>query len=143
MGKGVAAMKTNKTEYQILSPVFEDCWKIFSAHFPHLPHPVMRIGRNKKTWGICYHYTPARISLSKHLARTTLEFQQHVIFHELCHIIYPNHRREFYDLLDCLRKRGGALADLAVLIVDINDDTIKEITFDRYGRKIIDKFVKK
>ena len=100
MGKGVAVMKTNKTEYQILSPVFEECWKIFSAHFPHLQQPIMRIGRNKKTWGICYHSTPARISLSKHLARTTLEFQQHVIFHELCHIIYPNHRREFYDLLD-------------------------------------------
>ena len=100
MGKGVAAMKTNKTEYQILSPVFEDCWKIFSAHFPHLQHPIMRIGRNKKTWGICYHCTPARFSLSKRLARTPLEFQQHVIFHELCHLIYPNHRREFYDLLD-------------------------------------------
>lgn len=100
MGKGIATMKTDKTEYQILSPVFEDCWKIFSAHFPHLQQPVMRIGRNKKTWGICYHSTPTRISLSKRLARTTLEFQQHVIFHELCHIIYPNHRREFYDLLD-------------------------------------------
>jgi hypothetical protein len=100
MGKGVAAMKANKTEYQILSPVFEDCWKIFSAHFPHLQHPIMRIGRNKKTWGICYHYTQVRITLNKRLARTTLEFQHHVIFHELCHLIYPNHRREFYDLLD-------------------------------------------
>lgn len=100
MGKVVAAMKTDKTEYQILSPVFEDCWNKFSAEFPHIPHPIMRIGKNKKTWGLCYHYTPARISLSKRLARTTLEFQQHVIFHELCHIIYPNHRREFYDLLD-------------------------------------------
>ena len=100
MGKVVAAMKTNKTEYQILSPVFEDCWNKFSAEFPHIPHPIMRIGKNKKTWGLCYHYTPARISLSKQLARTTLEFQQHVIFHELCHLIYPNHRREFYDLLD-------------------------------------------
>lgn len=100
MGKGIATMKTDKTEYQILSPVFEDCWNKFSAEFPHIPHPIMRIGKNKKTWGLCYHYTPARISLSKRLARTTLEFQQHVIFHELCHIIYPNHRREFYDLLD-------------------------------------------
>lgn len=93
-------MKTDKTEYQILSPVFEDCWNKFSAEFPHIPHPIMRIGKNKKTWGICYRYTPARISLSKQLARTTLEFQQHVIFHELCHLVYPNHRREFYDLLD-------------------------------------------
>ena len=100
MGKGVAVMKTNKTEYQVLSPVFEDCWKIFSAHFPHLQQPVMRIDRNKKTWGICYHSTPTRISLSKRLARTSLEFQQHVIFHELCHLVYSNHRREFYDLLD-------------------------------------------
>ena len=100
MGKGVAAMKTNKTEYQILSPIFEDCWKIFSAHFPHLLHPIMRIGKNKKTWGLCYGCTPAKNSLSKAQAKMPLKFQQHVIFHELCHIIYPNHRREFYDLLD-------------------------------------------
>lgn len=38
--------------------------------------------------------------MSKALAKMPLKFQQHVIFHELCHIIYPNHRREFYDLLD-------------------------------------------
>ena len=61
----------------------------------------MRIGKNKKTWGLCYGCTPAKISLSKALAKMPLKFQQHVIFHELCHIIYPNHRREFYDLLDC------------------------------------------
>ena len=100
MGKGIATMKTDKTEYQILSPVFEDCWNKFSAEFPHIPHPIMRIGKNKKTWGLCYGCTPAKISLCKALVKKPLEFQQHVIFHELCHIIYPNHRREFYDLLD-------------------------------------------
>ncbi len=100
MGKGIATMKTDKTEYQILSPVFEDCWNKFSAEFPHIPHPIMRIGKNKKTWGLCYGCTPAKISLNKALANMPLKFQQHVIFHELCHIIYPNHRREFYDLLD-------------------------------------------
>ena len=93
-------MKTTTREYQILNPVFEGCWNKFSAKFPHIPHPIMRIGKNKKTWGLCYGCIPAKISLCKNLTKMPLKFQQHVIFHELCHIIYPNHRREFHDLLD-------------------------------------------
>lgn len=33
------------------------------------------------------------------LQDTKTDFVQHVIFHEMCHLIYPNHKREFYDLL--------------------------------------------
>lgn len=33
------------------------------------------------------------------LQDTKTDFVQHVIFHEMCHLIYPNYKRELYDLL--------------------------------------------
>ena len=90
---------------------FKSCWPIFSAKHLAVPCPnvevkklVPHIGGRTSSSG--------EITLNVSLGSQSTEVIRHVIFHELCHLIHPNHSREFYDALDELdplhRKRNGA-----------------------------------
>lgn len=52
----------------------------------------------KSRWGVCY---PAqlKIGLSKYLSFVPKELIEYVILHEFCHLKYPNHSKNFYNLL--------------------------------------------
>lgn len=79
-----------------LTEEFDYCWTIFHPHFPHLQKPAMHLRKLSGAWGICDGQT---ITLTPLLQDAKTDFVQHVIFHEMCHLIYPNHKRKFYDLL--------------------------------------------
>ena len=75
---------------------FEHCWTIFHPHFPHLQKPEFQIRYLSGAWGCC---GASDITLTPLLQDAKTDFVQHIIFHEMCHLIHPNHEREFYDLL--------------------------------------------
>jgi len=52
----------------------------------------------KSTWGVC-RPTVGTITYNKRLVHQPVEFIEYVVLHELCHLLVPNHSREFYDLL--------------------------------------------
>lgn len=55
--------------------------------------------KNMKTrWGSCNH-NKAYINLNLKLLEKSLKAIEYVILHELSHIKYPNHSKEFYDFL--------------------------------------------
>lgn len=59
--------------------------------------PPMRVRRMKKRWGSCT--SSGHILLNLDLIRAPRLCIDYVIAHELCHLKYPNHGTEFYNLL--------------------------------------------
>lgn len=80
-----------------LTEEFDACWEIFHLRFPDLQKPKLRIRSLCKAWGICKGKT--FITLNSNLENAKVDFVRHVIFHEMCHLVYHHHKREFYDLL--------------------------------------------
>ena len=78
---------------------YDYCWTIFSRRFPELPKPKMYVRKMRQKWGVCVQAAESHITLNRCLQKSEVEFVRHVIFHEMCHLLHPNHKREFYDLL--------------------------------------------
>ncbi|MGB0870086.1 MAG: M48 family metallopeptidase [Flavobacteriales bacterium] len=56
------------------------------------------IRKMKSRWGSC-NVVSRNISINLELIKQPIENLEHVIVHELCHIIVPNHSKAFYALL--------------------------------------------
>lgn len=56
------------------------------------------IKKNKTLWGSCNHRF-ARINLNLRLIHKPLKAIEYVILHELTHLKFPHHQKEFYDFL--------------------------------------------
>lgn len=52
----------------------------------------------KSKWGSCSSLK--NVSLSAYLLMAPLQVQEYIIFHELCHLMHPDHSPAFYDLLE-------------------------------------------
>ena len=70
--------------------------KIFKKY--GLNQPKILVRKMKTLWGSC---TPKKdkITLNEYLLKADIRCIQYVILHELAHLIYPNHSKEFYDFL--------------------------------------------
>lgn len=58
------------------------------------------IKNNLTNWGSCS--TKGNINLNLHLMKLSPELQDYVMLHELCHLVHPDHSRDFHKLLDSL-----------------------------------------
>ena len=64
------------------------------------PLPILRIKRMRSRWG---SMSPrGAMSLRHDLIRAPEECIDYVIVHELCHLVHPNHGREFWALVEQL-----------------------------------------
>ena len=70
--------------------------KIFKKYGLDQPHVLVR--KMKTLWGSC---TPNKnkITLNEYLLKADIRCIQYVLLHELAHLLYPNHSKEFYDFL--------------------------------------------
>lgn len=69
---------------------------------PHgVPLPELRIRSMKARWGSCMS-KQGIITLNKKLLCTPRSCIEYVVLHELCHLVHPNHSRQFYELLSAL-----------------------------------------
>lgn len=83
-------------ERKIINHVFEECWNVFSVKFPSVPKPALHIikipnGRS--------HCDGCGITIEVTLAYSSYRLLRHVVFHELCHLIWMDHSKRFYDVL--------------------------------------------
>lgn len=70
--------------------------KIFKKY--QVAKPDIYVRKMKTLWGSC---TPskAKITFNNYLLKANLRCIQYVVLHELTHLIYPNHSKQFYDFL--------------------------------------------
>jgi hypothetical protein len=74
------------------------CWATFPSDGHH--RPTLRLKRMRTRWG---SMSPkGNMSLRLDLIRAPGECIDYVIFHELCHLVHPNHGREFWALVERL-----------------------------------------
>lgn len=81
---------------EILIPKVEViCNRYRDYHFNPLTISVKQL---KSRWGSCS--SKGKITLNAELIKLEEKFADYVIIHELCHLKYHNHGREFYRLLE-------------------------------------------
>lgn len=112
--RGSMIMKTKKTNTQYLEKKMNEWYKekaIF--HFEELLNsslekfnkykiekPVLDIRLMQKRWGSCTK--SGKIILNTELIKAPKGSIEYVIIHEMCHLVYHNHNKEFYDLQNTL-----------------------------------------
>lgn len=67
--------------------------------FPYEVEPQLVIKKMIRQWGNCKKNRPL-ITLNSHLIKLPSELIHYVIFHELAHLIHPNHGKEFYGIIE-------------------------------------------
>jgi len=73
-----------------------EVWRRFMKYGVALPQ--IKIRSMTSRWGSC-HYTKGIITLNRRLIEAPRHCIEHVVTHEFCHFIHPNHSKEFYALL--------------------------------------------
>jgi len=81
---------------EIFSEIALEVWRRFVKYGVKLP--LLKIRSMTSRWGSC-HYTRGMITLNRRLIEAPRHCIEHVVTHEFCHFIHPNHSKEFYALL--------------------------------------------
>lgn len=64
----------------------------------NIPFPSLRIRTMKTRWGVCNIKTKV-VTLNSLLLKYSIDKLDYVIIHELSHLVYANHSREFWNLV--------------------------------------------
>ncbi|MBQ2640142.1 MAG: M48 family metallopeptidase [Bacilli bacterium] len=64
-----------------------------------IPHPSLRIRKMSSRWGVCNTKLKV-VTLNLELIKRDIKYLDYVIVHELSHLIYPNHSRDFWNLVE-------------------------------------------
>lgn len=76
----------------------EELDKIYNIFPIKIPYPSLTIRKMKTRWGVCNIKTK-RITLNLDLIKKDLKYLDYVIVHELSHLVFPNHQKEFWSLV--------------------------------------------
>lgn len=70
--------------------------KIFKKY--QIAKPDIYVRKMKTLWGSC---TPSKskVTFNNYLFKANIRCIQYVVLHELTHLLYPNHSKQFYDFL--------------------------------------------
>jgi predicted metal-dependent hydrolase len=68
------------------------------SNFIGVPFKVLKINKAKTRWGSCSHQN--NINLSCYMSCLSLELQDYIMIHELCHVIHKNHSADFWNLVE-------------------------------------------
>ncbi len=78
--------------------VFEECWHRHHFQNRGVYKPTLKIRNMKTRWGSLSG--KGTITLNLELIKAPRECIEYIVIHELCHLIHPNHGKEFYNLLE-------------------------------------------
>lgn len=73
--------------------------KLAAQHSQLLPAPgTVNVRKMKRRWGTCH--SGGAIWLNRELIKKDPQLIDYVIIHELCHLVHPNHGKQYYALLE-------------------------------------------
>lgn len=81
---------------QMFAVITERCHERLEKY--GIKRPAIDVKSMKSRWGSCGH-TKSRIGLNTELIKAPSHCIEYVIMHEMCHLKYPNHTRQFYNFL--------------------------------------------
>lgn len=70
----------------------------FNLFEENIPFPNLRIRLMKTRWGVCNIKTKT-VTLNSLLLKYSIDKLDYVIVHELSHLVYPNHSKDFWNLV--------------------------------------------
>lgn len=85
-----------KEAEKVFSEHLENCYRLYTRD---IPHPSLTIRKMTSRWGVC-NTRSKRVTLNLELIKMPLFCLDYVIYHELSHLIYANHSREFWNLVE-------------------------------------------
>jgi len=94
--KSLSDAELGKLLHEKVLLYYEKYWSFFSeidSQPLQIKYRVM-----KSTWGVC-RPTVRTITFNKRLVHQPVVFIEYVVLHEMCHLLIPNHGRDFYRLL--------------------------------------------
>ena len=65
----------------------------------NIPYPNLKIRKMKTRWGVC-NTKNHNITLNYELYRYNIECLDYVIVHELSHLLEPNHKKQFWNIVE-------------------------------------------
>ena len=77
----------------------EELDKIYNIFPTTIPYPSLTIRFMKTRWGVCNVRTK-RVTLNLELIKKDIKYLDYVIAHELSHLVYPNHSKSFWLLVE-------------------------------------------
>lgn len=81
--------------HNVFMKILDEAMPLFKDYNIEKPHLSIRKMRTR--WGSC-NYMRKKININLHLLQAPSSCINYVIVHELCHLIYHNHSKAFYDL---------------------------------------------
>lgn len=86
----------------LLSGMMNERYEVADSNGERIINPFsynrVALKNNISNWGSCS--AKGNINLNIHLVSLPDELRDFVIVHELCHLLYPNHGKEFHKLLN-------------------------------------------
>lgn len=86
-----------KQDIDRLSKIVQKSIEKYSEKLGIKPNKV-RIKNIKYAWGSCS--SKKNISINMQLAKKSEEVIEYVVLHEMCHLIYMNHSKQFWNLVE-------------------------------------------
>lgn len=84
---------------EIFEEIVREKYELFRAY--DIPYPILKIRRMKTCWGLC-RPQKGMITLNSLLMKAPRVCIEYVVIHEYVHFIYPNHSRQFWDMVSMM-----------------------------------------
>lgn len=82
--------------YQLYDELVEKWMPVFKRH--GVEKPLVTIKKMKTLWGSC-NKEKCKITLNEYLLKADARCIEYVVLHELTHLIYNGHNKDFYDFI--------------------------------------------
>ncbi|CAN5561456.1 SprT family zinc-dependent metalloprotease [soil metagenome] len=96
-GSSIKSLLTDWYREKATAQFIESLNKVFPLFKKHkIKSPELQMRSMQTRWGSCT--TKGKVILNPELIKAAKGSIEYVIIHELCHLVYHNHTRAFYDL---------------------------------------------